>query len=425
MFHHQGRKTKPMHTKSLHDLIALVTPEGVLAEARRPGLLQKITQSCAMPASQFNGLCLKLVHNFINHCQRLPETANSYYALPGGLLDHALNRTEAALHLFRHTLVHDDDDDLSEEQHLWLYALFSASILQGIGKLQLDYKIDQFDANGQLLTRWNPLCDKLTAVGTYYHYEFLQGSEDDLRRRLNLLLARQLMPESGFAWIAGNSTVLAAWLALLHDDPNAAGILGAILERADGIAIQRDLNEFLIRHNGSSGARPSKISTFIDATPETNPEKDRLLGAEFIKWLTQEIKKGEFNINKVPLMLIQTGLVMSREVYQLFMRNHPEVRYWQAIEKGLLSWGLHRHDAGQHAATGTLILDKYAVVLPDEVQVHNPATGKKITVSAVNLVYSQQTPGNMTPMQHLSRSGKWLAIEASATTLQSGFSRRE
>ncbi len=425
MFHHQGRKTKPIHIKSLRDLIALVTPVTLLAEGRRHGLLQNITQSCAMPSTRFNDLCLKLVHNFIHHCQRLPETANSYYALPGGLLDHALNRTEAALHLFRHSLVHDHDDDLSEEQHLWLYALFSASILQGIGKLQLDYKIDQFGANGQLLTRWNPLCDKLSAVGTYYHYEFLQGSEDDLRRRLNLLLARQLMPESGFAWIAGDPTVLAVWLALLHEDPNAAGILGAILERADGIAIQRDLNEFLIRHNGTGGARPSKMNTFIDATPEANPEKDRLLGAEFIKWLTQEIQKGEFHINKAPLMLIPAGIVMSREAYQLFMRNHPEVRHWQAIQKGLLSWGLHRHDAGEHATPGTLILDKYAVVLPDEVHVHNPATGKDITVSAVNLVYTQQTPGNTTPMQHLSRSGKWVAIEASATTLRSGFLRRE
>lgn len=423
MFHPQGKKTKPTYTRSLQNLIAFSTPEALLAEGRRPALLQNIIQSCAMHPSRFNSLCLQLLHDFIHHCQRLPETANRYYSLPGGLLDHALNRTEAAMQLFRHSLVQENDDDLSEEQTLWLYALFSASILQGIGKLQLDFKIDQFDANGHGLTRWNPLMQSLTAVGKYYHFDFLPCGEDDLRRRLNLLLARQLMPESGFNWIAGNPKVLAIWLALLHEDPNAAGILGAILERADGIAIQRDLHEFLIRHGGVSAPRPGRLSTFIDTAPEAHIEKDRILGAEFIKWLTQEIEKKEFAINKAPLMLIQAGIVMSREAYQLFMRTHPEVKHWQAIEKGLISWGLH-HDAGEHATPGTLVIAKYATVLPDTLQLHNPANGKETTVSAIELV-QQQTSTNAEFMQKLSRSGEWVTIDPNTAGLRSGFTRRE
>lgn len=425
MFHHHGRKAKPTHTKSLHDLIAYASSETLLAESRRPALMQNIAKSSAMPSSRFDSLCLKLIQNLIHHCQRLPETANGYYALPGGLLDHALNRTEAAVHLFRHSLAQGPDDDLSEEQHLWLYALLSASILQGIGKLQLDYKVEQYDMNGHRLTRWNPLTAKLTSVGKHYHYEFMQGSDDDLRRRINLLLALQLMPESGFAWIAGNPVVLAEWLALLHEDPNAAGVLGAILERADGIAIQRDLNEFLVRHNASGGARPTRINTFIDTTPENHVEKDRALGAEFIKWLNNMIKKGEFHINKAPLMLIQAGIVMSREAYQLFMRDHPEVRHWQAVEKGLFSWGLHRREAGDHGLAGSIILDKYAAVLPEEVQLYNAVTDKNTTVSAIELVRQQQTPENPQPMQHLSRSGEWQAIDTTMLELQSGFTRRE
>ena len=417
MFQHHEKKPKPPHSRALHDLIALATPAIILAEGRRPLLLQNITESSGMESSRFNNLCLKLVHNFINHCQRLPETANCYYALPGGLLDHALNRTEAALSLFRHSLAQGSEEGLSEEQQLWLYALFSASMLQGIGKLQLDYRVEQFDVNGQLLKQWSPLLDTLSSVGKYYHYEFLQGSEDELRCRLNVLLAYQLMPESGFAWIAGNSKVLAAWLALLHDDPNAAGMLGAILERADGIAIQRDVHEFLIRHTGMGGAKPGRVSTFIDGSSETNFEKDRLLGAEFIKWLIQSLKDGQFSINKVPLLLIQSGIVMSPEAYQLFMRNHPDVRHWQAVQKGLLAWGLHRHDAGH------IVLDKYAAVLPNDVQLHNPKTGKDATIAAIELVHRQQMPELSEPMQHLSLSGEWQAVETVMTeTLQSGHS---
>lgn len=423
MFHHHGKKAKPTHTRALHDLIALATPTAMLAEGRRPALLENIIQSSAMDSTRFNSLFLKLIHNIINHCQRLPETANSYYALPGGLLDHALNRTEAALHLFRHSLVQGHNEPLSEEQQLWLYTLFSAAMLQGIGKLQLDYQIEQFDANGQLLKSWNPLLDNLASTGKYYRYEFIRGSEDDLRRRLNLLLAQQLMPESGFAWIAGNPKILAAWLALLHEDPSTVGMLAAILERADGIAIQRDINEFMIRHTATGGPRQGRVSTFIDTAPESSAEKDHLLGAEFIKWLTEQIDKGRLFINKAPLMLIQAGIVMSPETYQIFMRDHPEVRHWQAVHKGLLSWGLLRRDAvGQ---TDKLVLDKISVIVPAEVQLHNPKTNKETPVSALELVHRQQAPDNPEPPQRLSLSGEWQVFEAVTAELRSGFSRRE
>ncbi len=423
MFHHHGKKPKSSHTRSLNDLIALTTPPLILAEGRRPALLDNIIQSSAMDSARFNSLCLKLIHNIVNHCQRLPETANSYYALPGGLLDHALNRTEAALHLFRHSLAQGHGEPLSEEQQLWLYALFSAAMLQGIGKLQLDYRVEQFDVNGQLLKSWNPLLDTLASTGKYYRFEFIQCNEDDLRRRLNLLLAQQLMPESGFAWIAGNPNVLAAWLALLHEDPNAVGMLGAILERADGIAIQRDVTEFLVRHTGSGGARQGRMGTFIDAAPESSAEKDHLLGAEFIKWLVDQVDKGRLFINKAPLMLIQAGIVMSPETYQLFMRDHPDVRHWQAVHKGLLSWGLLRRD--EVGKMDKLVLDKLSAILPEAVQLHHPQTNKDTTVSALELVHRQQAPDNPEPPQRLSLSGEWQVFEAITTELQSGFSRRD
>ena len=51
--------------------------------------------------SRYESLCAILIENLVHYCQSLPETTNSYYSQPGGLVDHALNRTEAALSLFR------------------------------------------------------------------------------------------------------------------------------------------------------------------------------------------------------------------------------------------------------------------------------------------------------------------------------------
>lgn len=414
---------RPTQSRPLQDLTAVVTPKALLTENRRPGLLQKITESCALDTSRFDSLCLKLLHNFTDHCQSLPETANSYYALPGGVLDHVLNRTEAALHLLRQQMVQGQDGELSEEQNLWLYALFSAAILQGIGKLYLDYRIELFDVNGQFSRRWNPLLESLASNARYYHYEFTDGGDEDFRRRLNLLLAHQLMPNSGFAWIAGNPQVLKAWLALLNEDPNAAGMLGLILERADAIAIQRDLNAFLIRHGAVSGGRGNRIGTFIDA-PESIIGREQAVGAEFLKWLTQELQKGRFSINKLPIMMFPAGLHMSKETYEFFMRDHPEMKLknWQAVHKGLMSLELHhREDNDQNG----IVLDKYTVALPEEMLLYDLDTNNERTVTALEMMHIQKSPDNPEPLHHLTQSGQWQVVEANTAALQSGYSRRE
>ena len=432
MFHYQGKKSRPMHAKPLHDLTAIASPKALLAENKRSILLEKIATSCGLDTSRFDNLGLTLIHEFANQCQQLPETSLNFYALPGGVLDHALHRTEAAVHLLRQQIVPARSERLSEEQQLWMYALFSASMMQGIGKLQLDYRIELFDVNGLFSRLWNPLLEQLGTHAKYYYHEFTHTKDDDLRRRLNLLLAYQLMPHSGFTWIAEHPLVLAAWLALLNEDPYAAGMLGLILERAEAIALQRGINELLIRHASTHTGRPHRINTFIDTAPESSVNKEHILGAEFIKWLTHELEKGRFSINKLPIVMIPAGLVITIETYHFFMKDHPGVKHWQAVHKAVMALGLH-HDNDMHYAQESdnnlskegLVLKKFSVILPDEVPLYDPSTGKEKTVSALELMHSQQSPTPSEPMPQLTQSGAWLAVEGEATKLQSGYVKRE
>ena len=428
MFHHPKQMPKPHPTERPHDLMAVALPETIFADSKRHALLQKMQESSALDALQFNTLCFSLLKQVANQYQYLPETAHSYYALPGGLIDHALNRTEAALHLFRHGLMHEEKSAPSEEQKLWIYALFSAGILQGIGKLQLDYRVTVFDKNQRPLRSWNPLLEQLASVGHYYDHAFQQNHDDALRCRLNVLLAYQLMPAEGFAWIAGNSRVLETWLALLHEDGNTAEMLGAILERADAIAIQRELNGLVIK----GVTRSARASTFIDVAPESILEKDHLIGAAFIKWLTQALEKGQLTINQSPILMTPEGLVLLAETFQLFIREAPEYKTWQAVQKGFLNWGLHRRDVNgrittpdiQRGANG-VILDKYGVILPEEFQVHNPKTGNTATMSALAFIRTQQSPNHPHSLQQLSASGTWTNNEESPPAPQTGPYHRE
>jgi integrating conjugative element relaxase (TIGR03760 family) len=247
LFHRPGKNPILTQAKPLKDLTRMLTVVQFLGEDKRKTLLNKMRDLCGLETSRYESLCTVLVENLVNYCQSLPETSNSYYSQPGGLVDHSLNRTEAALSLFQEFMVQEQPGFYSEEQMLWQYALYSAAILQGIGKLFVDYQINLFDANGQLLKPWNPLLESLINTGSYYAFDFQKESDIEFRRRLNLLLAKSLMPVSGFTWIASNPQILEVWLALLNEDQRSAGTLGAILIRAEAQAIQRYLAEFINR----------------------------------------------------------------------------------------------------------------------------------------------------------------------------------
>ncbi|KTD07653.1 conjugal transfer nickase/helicase domain-containing protein [Legionella jamestowniensis] len=427
MFHRYGKKAKSLNAKSLRDLTRIVQAPLLLAEDKRKVLITQIREASALENARFDSLCLSLMHNFVNHCQNLPETANSYYSQQGGFLDHALNRTEAALSLFKQYIIQEGQAELTEEQKLWQYALFSAALLQGIAKLQIDFSIELYDNHGQFLKQWNPLLESLVAVGSHYSYEFQKETDEEFRKRLNLLLARLLMPAGGFAWIASNPQVLAVWLALLNEDLQGAGTLGAILIRANAIALQRYFNQMMVRNYGARSGRYGRVSTFAGGAPESITEIEQQMGVEFIQWLTKALDSGRIMINKAPLFMVPGGMLMLPDVFKLFVREHPEYKNWQAVQNGFLSLGLHRlaPDGSIHSRfeqshtqqmhTGIVFAD-YAVALPAKVQLHHLNTGKNNTISTTELIYQSQSHSHLTRQQpnlqvsampHLSATGKW------------------
>ena len=443
MFHRQRKSTLSAQTKSLKDLLPMASATQFLADNKRQVLLEKIKAFSGLEVARYESLCATLIDNLISYCKGLPDSANSYYSQVGGLADHALNRTEAALGLFQEFII-VEPEGLSEEQNLWQYALYSAALLQGIGKLFIDYRINLYDINGQLLKQWNPLLESLNNVGSYYTYEFQKDGDIEFRRRLNLLIAKAIMPPSGFNWIASNPEVLAIWLALLNEDQASAGTLGAILIRADSIAIQRYLAEFLAKAGlGRNGGPLGRAGTLSDRVPESLADKEQAIGAEFIQWMIQSLEKGLIMINKAPLWMVPGGFIMCAEMFQLFVREHPEFKNWQAIQKAFSSLGLHRRapdgsllsrfeqTQNQQMLNG-IVFSEYAVALPDTVSVYQLSTGKTETMSAIEFIHNaknnhqfiQRNAVGVEPLQKLSASGKWGEVVNESPTLSPGIKNR-
>lgn len=439
LFHRDRKTSLSMQRKPLKDLTRIIPASQFLAEDKRQILLKRMRDLTHLDASRYTSLCSTLIDNLVLYCQSLSETTNSYYSQPGGLVDHALNRTEAALSLFQEFMVQDQPDSLSEEQKLWQYALYSAALLQGIGKLFVEYRITLFDAGGNLLKEWNPLLESMGSIGQHYSYEFQKEPEVEFRRRINLLLARALMPTSGFAWIASNGEVLAIWLALLNEDERSAGTLGALLIRADAIAIQRYFTEFMHRAGaGHPGGRYGHVGTFTGGTAETLLEKEQTAGLEFIQWMTKALGEGRILINKAPLLSVPGGLLMCAEMFQLFVREHPEYKNWQAVQNGFLSLGLHQrgadgnaisryeHTSGKEMQQG-IVFEKYAIALPESVKVQH-LSGKVESMSAMELTsraqnYSnlvQHNPSATSALQKLNAAGQWHSPEQTGNSPSPG-----
>jgi integrating conjugative element relaxase (TIGR03760 family) len=445
LFQHQRKSSLSSQGKPLKELTRILNVTLFLSDEKRQTLLKKIRELTGLESARYESLCSILIDNLVHYAQNLPETRNSYYSHPGGVVDYALNRTEAALELFQEFIVQAQPDTLSEEQKLWQYALYSAAILKGIGKLFIDYKVTFYDAKGQFLKEWNPLLESMSGTGIYYFFEFEKESDVEFRRRLNLLMAKTLMPASGYAWLASNSDVLAVWLALLNEDEASAGTLGALLIRADALAIQRYMLEFMNKTVAVHGSGRYRAGTFAGGQPETLLEKEQAIGMEFIQWMIKALDKGILMINKAPLYMVPGGLLMCPEIFQLFVREHPEYKNWQAVQNGFLSLDLHEYglDGGvmsrfeqikDHSMQSGIVFSEYQLALPEVVQVAQ-ITGEKVeslSMSATELIHKAQFSSAFIQQQNvalaealykLNAAGHWVALEQQENALSPGVKK--
>ncbi len=430
LFNRQGKKPKLFRTKALKDLTPIQSFSVLLAEEKRSALALQIREHCDLEVERYDSLCLTLIQQVVNTCQSLPESSSNFYAHPGGLIDYIFNRTEASLALFKQYLA-QQTQALSEEQKLWQYALFSAALLQGMGKLQIDYKIEIFDNNGHFLKQWNPLIESFTTMGSYYSYEFQGPSDNALRARLNLLIARMLMPTSGFNWIASNPRVLAIWLSLLNEDYPTAGTLGAILSRANALTLQRYLNQLVVK---SPGLRPQLApDSILDSGNRAQDLPE--IGVAFLQWLNKNLSAGKIIINQAPLLMVPGGLLMTIEIFKLFVRHHPSFKNWQEVQKGFVALGLHQaavngdlqsrfEQLHTHKMHKGIVFAHYGAVLPDEAQCCNLHNGEISTISAVELMHQAQYNNNYalktpfpanTSLHYVAADGQWQATPTSPT----------
>lgn len=441
MFHKDKSKTKvslsEVKSKNTNTLTQITLPKQLLILPKRQQLIDEFKAMLELPRERFEEVGESLLMNLAAYLQELPETRNSYFSTRAGFLNHAFSRTQAALNSCRAYFVSDDGKPaktLSPEQQRWMYTLFSAALLKGVGKVFVDFLVELYDSSGDYVGRWAPLKGSMRHQGGYfYDYDFDVAHQGSYRRRVTLLLARQIMPDAGFEWLSEDKDVLEIWLALLEDDSRDAGTLGMIMDKADAIAINRFFSEMAVEHfnkrEGDIGIYAKKETTFGSSEKDLNQilkEGDvPQAGIEFVKWLNRSLATARLMINQSPLFMVPGGLLMSPDVFQLFIREHPQFKSWVAVQQGLTQMQLHstgpngeimqkfvQNKTGQ--AVSGVVISQVGVVTPQQMKMVNLKNGAVKSVTSTQLGQMKGGTGNFAPLagsptsaQTLSSKGQW------------------
>lgn len=258
-----GTKTFPVLSANL-----------LLADTKYQQLLENLKNLVSMSPPDFEKYYLKVIHHFAEFVQQLPETKISYYSHSAGILDHGLERAYLALSQCRAYFVPQEStqQELSAEQSLWCYAVFTAGLLADIGKVVTRHAVYLCERDGQLQTKWDPYSGSMLGQGKYYIYEFEDSYRIPLQNGLTPLLAYQLLTQTddaqkkspqhdgfahGFAWIASNPDVLEAWFLMLNLENAGGGRIVRTVPDAQALLLAQQLNLAALAAQMSVGTMPS------------------------------------------------------------------------------------------------------------------------------------------------------------------------
>lgn len=416
----------------------VLTAHQLLLSEKHQAHMAEFRQFLGLDEARFNLYCQKLVMVLASYLQEIPETRNSYFSTKGGFLNHAMNRCSAALKACRAYFISDEHspvEKLSEQQLTWLYCLFSAALLRGIGKLLIDFNIDVFDAVGVCLGRWQPLMGPLVEQGaSFYDYDFDVPHHESFKKRVTVSLAIKIMPAEGLKWLSSDKEILAVWLGLLEEDSRAAGTLGIVLDKADALVINRYFHEqalsaFSKEAEAGLGHFSSNGGPFGGGENPAHAIKEGEIpaaGLEFIKWLSKSLGTAQLMVNKAPLFAVPGGLLMSPDMFKLFVREHPQFKNWQLVQQAFLKMQLHTlgndgnptqrflQEKANQQCTG-IVLGAMAVVLPEKFSIINLANGTQSMTTPQGLLsqtqlsshFKVQTNPAVTTAQYLSPAGHW------------------
>lgn len=222
------------------DCLPVLLPLDLLGQ--RTKQINTIQQLAGVPKAHWRSLYLDALLAFAAYVQQLPASEAHHHPGAGGLLDHSL---EVVIHTLRirrgHLLPQGADaEEIAAKKDVWTYAVFSSALLHDVGKPLMDQVVHLYDKHGKEMGTWDALTASMTEA-SWYRIRYRKERQYRLHERAALLLTRLILPAPALNWLAADRTVLSAWLACVSGMYEDAGIIGEIVQQADGLSVAENL----------------------------------------------------------------------------------------------------------------------------------------------------------------------------------------
>jgi len=309
MFHDTTDKAlKTTRTFNDRDVFPVVPASTLLRSPHRVQVLKEIRALSEVPDDTYDDLYKKLIVDFVEFVQLLPVNNE---ARLGSLLDEGLWRGMYVLQLQQHSKEEDQ-----EIEPVMDYVVFSAALMFDIGCVIEDRTVVISDRDGGFVRYWFPYNGPMGGDDGYYKIRRGGGVPPWVSKKTVTLLARQIMPEVGFNWIAEDPYALNVWLALLNNDRDSAGAFGLNFDKV--IELLRTF-------------RTSQDFFMMPFEVDVTESEANALGEDFLEWLRKNLEEKKLTVNQKDsvIFLTKKGMFIDQVVFK---------RFADSIKNRIVSW---------------------------------------------------------------------------------------
>lgn len=295
---------KVMQTKiyQLGQVLPVWPSAKLLAATRHQTLFNEIQELSALPEAHFKALYRPAINHYAEFVQVLAEEPSGGL---GGLLNLGLARGVLALRQFANEAGSKIDAD-----PLVNYAIFTAGLFFDVAKVISQQEIAVCTNTGNYVQAWYPYLGSMVEqhLEFYKIYPYETSVYQALNHDAAALLARQMMPHEGFAWLSSDLELFIDWLASLRGEQGEGG---RKISRSLSLIRSEDILNFM-KH------LPQILVEVI--TPAEMELEDQM----YI-WLREGIANGSIAINNHEAgvhILDNNILYLNNELFKRFLEMH-------------------------------------------------------------------------------------------------------
>ena len=292
MFEKKKRAIAPQ-TYKRGMILPVMTSESLVSRRRLRLVLDELRAISALPDEQFDLLYLELICQFAEFVQLIPSQVNG--AL-GGILNEGIARGISAIQHYR------SEYGSAELDALNCYALFSAALMVHISRSVVNHRVMLMNEEGQYIGEWRPFSGSMVGLAAGYKLYDLSPAYQRISDSITSILARQVMPESGFLWLSAHWRIFADWLDALNGGGRKGGRIALIIS----LLQEEDWRLWLDR-------LPLIDADYLDVDQQDYTD-------DFLAWLKSGIEDGTIDYNELnsEVHTVEEGVIIGKPLFRQY-----------------------------------------------------------------------------------------------------------